>query len=664
MTDLNEVDQIIDKAYRLNLAGRFDNAVRLLDGLLAKDPDHLAALQLKGSALMGLGRVRESEEVLLRGTTLAPDDANSYGTLGLLYRREGRLPEARKVIERALSFGSKNLSLCLLYAEVLETQGELVLAARFLANCASAFPDQPEVPRVLSKLFAKLGDAKNALMASRRWLELSGESVEARLNLAEVASQFARYPLALEQYHRLTELEPENRELWGRLAEMLFECSHHREAVEAFRKSLVGRKPTPEDHITLGRLLLYARDLTAATRELEKGVALDPTIAEGYSTLGRIATIAGDPEAARAHLEAALERNPGLIEAHFYYSRVTGRPADDPVLEQLEAIKETPSLSAIDRVNLGFALGNFYERLGDYDRAFANFAAANEAAEKLAVAGSYRFNEELETKLMKRVADWFSGPFLEAAGNFGSPSEKPVFVIGMPRSGTTLLEQIMGSHSRVEGVGELDDVQIMHRELLSEMEDGNGARLEGLMKEKAADWATRYLKEGVGKTDADRVVDKMPVNFLYAGFIRAMFPKARIIHIHRNPMDTCISIYTNKFSKAYNYARGLESLGLYYRLYVRLMAHWREAMTGPYLEIKYEDLVAEQEANSRRLIDFLGLEWEDACLEFHKTKKQIFTFSSSQVRKPMTASSIERWRRYSDHLKPLQEALGDLAPPE
>ena len=664
MTDLNEVDQIIDQAYRLNLAGRFDNAVRLLDGLLAKDPDHLAALQLKGSALMGLGRVAESEEVLLRGSKLAPDDANSYGNLGLLYRREGRLPEARTILEKALSLGSKNLSLCLLYAEVLEAQGELVLAARFLANCASAFPDQPEVPKVLAKLFAKLGDAKNALMASRRWFELSGEAIEARLNLAEVASQFARYPLALEQYHRLTELEPENRGLWGRLAEMLFECSHHREAVEAFRKSLVGRKATPEDHITLGRLLLYARDLKAATRELEQGVALDPTIGEGYSTLGRIATIAGDPEVAQAHLETALERNPGLIEAHFYYSRVAGRAADDPVLEQLEAIKETPSLSPSDRVNLGFALGNFYERLGDYDRAFANFAAANEAAEQLAVAGSYRFNAELETKLLKRVADWFSGPFLEAAGDFGSISEKSVFVIGMPRSGTTLLEQIMASHSRVEGLGELDDVQILHREFLREMDDANGARLESLMKEKAAGWATRYLKEGVSGADADRVVDKMPVNFLYAGFIRAMFPKARIIHIHRNPMDTCISIFTNKFSKAYNYARSLESLGFYYRLYDGLMAHWRQAMTGSYMEIRYEELVADQEAQSRRLIDFLGLEWEDACLDFHKTKKQIFTFSSSQVRKPMNPSSIDRWRRYEEHLKPLREALGDLAPPD
>lgn len=664
MVDTNEVDQIIDQAYRLNVAGRFEKAVRLLDGLLAEDPDHFAALQLKGSALMGLGRTKDAGEVLLKGVALAPDDANAYGNLGLLYRREGRLPEARKTLEKALSLGSRNLSLCLLYAEVLEAQSELVMAAGFLANCAPTFPDRPEVPMVLSKLFARLGDAKNALMAARRWFELSGESIEARLNLAEVASRFTRYPLALEQYRRLTELEPENSELWGRLSEMLFECGHHREAVEAFRKLLVGRKETPEAHITLGRLLFYARDLEAATKELEKGVALDPTIAEGYSSLGRIATISGDPAAARAHLDTALECNPKLMEAHFYYSRVAGRPADDPVLEQLEAMKESPSLKDSDRAHLGFALGNFYDRLGDYDHAFANYQSANEAAEREGVAGGYPFKREIETKLMERIADWFSGPFLEAAGNFGSPSEKPVFVIGMPRSGTTLLEQILDSHSRIEGVGELDAVQILHREFLSEMDDANGTRLESLMKEKAAGWAARYLKEGVGRADADRAVDKMPINFLYAGLIRVIFPKARIIHIHRNPMDTCISIFTNKFSKAYNYARRLESLGFYYRLYDRLMAHWREAMTGPYLEIKYEDLVAGQEVHSRRLIDFLGLEWEDACLDFHKTKKQIFTFSSSQVRKPMNPSSIERWRRYEEHLEPLRKALGDLAPPE
>lgn len=418
---------------------------------------------------------------------------------------------------------------------------------------------------------------------------------------------------------------------------------------------------TAEDHITLGRLQLHARRTEQAMESLEKGIALDPEIPEGHSSLGRIATIAGDRDRARDHLERALELDPDLAEAHFYYSRVAERAADDPVLERLGALLESDRLGDYDRINLGFALGNFYHKLGDYDRAFRHYQAANEAGKNLARAGGYSFDEDAESRHMRRMEEWYSSDLLEAAGEYGSPSEMPVFIIGMPRSGTTLLEQILGRHSRAEGMGEREEIGRLHREFLRAMGDGGPDRLLPLFKEKAAGWAEHYLEAAAGLSGVDRVIDKMPINFLYAGFVRVLFPRARIIHIHRNPLDTCISIYTNKFSKAYEFARHLETLGAYYRLYHRLMAHWRKVMTGPYLEIKYEDLVADQEAQSRRLIDFLGLEWEDACLEFYKTDKEIYTFSSSQVRKPMTASSIDRWRHYADHLGPLREALGDLA---
>ncbi|MEE8370662.1 MAG: sulfotransferase, partial [Sphingomonadales bacterium] len=646
------------QAFGLNAEGRHDEALSLLERLLAGTPDQADALQQKGIALMALGRLKKAEKAFLKGEALAPGDPNFTGNLGLIYHQSERYAEARGALEANLKLGVPTLKICLLYAEVLEKLGQSGLAIRFLGSVAGPIAAKVEVPLALSRLWLEAGDLGRALATARDAVRLAPGLSAALRQLARVAATAGRHPLALEQYALLTAAEPEDAELWSLYSQALFECSRNDEAVNAFRKSMELGEPTAEDHVTLGRLLFYAHDLEAAEAELEAAIVRRPDIAEAHSTLGRVAMIAGEREKSLAHLERALDANPDFVEAHFHYSRLSGREAGDPVLARLEALKTDPALAPNDRVNLGFSLGNFYNRLADYERAFENFAEGNRAARELAEAGGYGFKEAQERRWMEQVAAVFSRDFLETASDYGSDSELPVFVIGMPRSGTTLLEQIMASHSLAAGAGELDAVPGLHRELISEIGDDMAGPLADVLGQKAADWAARYL-EAMPEAGAGvlRIVDKMPVNFLYAGFIRCLFPRARIIHIRRSGLDICVSMFTNKFSKSYTYATDLGDLGRYYRLYEALMDHWRKALPGAYLEVAYEDLVADQEAQSRRIIEFLGLEWEEACLEFHKTKERIFTFSASQVRKPMNASSVGRWRNYERHLGPLIKAL-------
>ena len=239
-----------------------------------------------------------------------------------------------------------------------------------------------------------------------------------------------------------------------------------------------------------------------------------------------------------------------------------------------------------------------------------------------------------------------------------------MFIVGMPRSGTTLTEQILASHPQVAAGGELKALwRIMQRaEKIAQQDDASRRQLEALNPETINAEAAEYLAalSRVSRT-ADRVTDKMPHNFQALGTIALMFPNARVIHCVRSPMDTCLSCYTHRFNEGHAYANDLATLGLYYREYARLMDYWRAVLPIRMLESRYEDLIADQEGASRRLIAFLDLEWDDACLDFHKTQGTVRTLSRLQVRQPLYGSSVAQWKRYEKHLGPLKEALGDLA---
>ncbi|MBV9697113.1 MAG: sulfotransferase, partial [Gammaproteobacteria bacterium] len=347
-------------------------------------------------------------------------------------------------------------------------------------------------------------------------------------------------------------------------------------------------------------------------------------------------------EEAEALFQRALAANPHYVPpyAHLAANRRLSR-ADSAWLSGVQDLLQRP-VTRSERIHLQFALGKYYDDTGDYDNAFAAYRAAHELSRDMGRA----YDPERMQRLVARVISLEQA--LRAARQ--PRTEVPVFIIGMPRAGTSLVEQILASHPEVCGAGEVRfwDEGFGRLKTASEA----GPRLEGCLAALAQEYLAT-LRQGASPAAA-RITDKMPANFLYAGLIAAALPGARFIHVQRDPLDTCLSVYFQNFLHAAPYAQDLESLADFYRQYLRLMAHWRPVLpAGTLLEVPYERLVTEPEPWTRRMVEFIGLAWDPRCLEFHRTERVVITASKWQVRQRLHTGAIERWRHYERHLGPL-----------
>jgi tetratricopeptide (TPR) repeat protein len=461
------------------------------------------------------------------------------------------------------------------------------------------------------------------------------------------------------------------------------------DAEEACRRILKKRRE-PRAHRILGRIAAMRGRIDDAIRHHEKAIKLAPDVADFRYGLAKVYTqdgrfddaigvydqvlaresdhrgsLAGKAEAldrqgrtdeARAVLEPFVERGTESTEMaaiHARLLRLAGESAQAVALAERHLA--APRGPAPARRLLLFEMGQACAKLKDYDRSFEAYREANRLL-------THPFDIDARRRLFDRVIDVFGAERVAARATSTIDSELPVFVVGMPRSGSTLVEQIMAAHPRACGVGELNDLTIAIRRLPEQIGTKRGFP-------EIADDLDRATLDRVGHRhlgrlrefdrDAERIVNKHLENYLYLGLIAMLFPKARIVHCRRDPMSVCFSIYTLPLSPAgHPYSTDLRHLGLQYREYERMMDHWRSELTIPMLEIQYEDLIADQERHSRRLIEFCGLPWDDACLRFHDSGRDVATASFDQVRQPIYTSALKRYEPYDRHLGPLKEALG------
>lgn len=465
--------------------------------------------------------------------------------------------------------------------------------------------------------------------------------------------------------------------------------AHPAETVETLRRAALARPDAPGPQRRLGEALLKARDFAAAAEAFGRAIALGENGADTHAALARALEGAGRPEDALAAHDRAVAAAPDRPETHgrraillqqmgrfdaaeagfrraialdpangeHYRLMVKGRKlaADDPLLVEMLALWERDDLTCLSRMNLGFALAKAMEDAGRHDRIFAYLNPANALMRKL-----YPYDIATRRAEVAALKAACAGTDFTRRRVAGTTGYAPIFVTGMPRSGTTLVEQIVASHSRVTGGGELGFVAGAAMRLLA---DGSG----GLRP--VADLADAEIA-GLGHAieahvrmrlpGADIVTDKSIQTYMVAGLVRLALPEARIVVVHRDPRDTCLSIYKNIFAEGtHRYAYDLGDLGQYYRTFLDMVAFWRDRLPGGLHEIRYEDLVADPEPQARALIAACGLDWEDACLEFHKTERRVATLSLHQVRQPIYATSLKAWERHADELAPLIAALGD-----
>jgi hypothetical protein len=328
----------------------------------------------------------------------------------------------------------------------------------------------------------------------------------------------------------------------------------------------------------------------------------------------------------------------------------------DSVVQTMEALyKDKVSTSDADQIDLGFALGKIYEDLGDYNKSFKFISEANQLKRK-----SYEYSIQDDRVYFQRIKKVFSPDFLASHAGSGNKDRTPIFIVGMPRSGTTLVEQILASHPMVFGAGELTVLV----ELAENVCRKGGTRtkypecLSGFDADAFAEMGTDYLERvREFSQDATYITDKLPHNFLYVGLIKLILPNAKIIHCSRNPMDNCLSIFKTEFAVEHKYAYDMVELGGYYNLNSDLMAYWNKVLPGFMYRLVYEDLVSDQQRQTRELLQFCSLPWDEACLNFDKTERRVRTASLVQVRQPIYKDSVELWKRYEMQLEPLRKAI-------
>jgi tetratricopeptide (TPR) repeat protein len=561
---------------------------------------------------------------------LMPDDASAYNNLGVALKNRGRLGKA-----------------------VASYQQAVLLK-----------PDYAEAHSNLGAALRDLGRLDDAVASYREAIACKPDFALAYYNMGNAQQKLGRREDAMTSYRLATEIKPDFVEAHFNLGSALKDLGQFDEAVTSYRKVVELKPDYVEAHKNLGIVLQKCEQLEAAEASFRKALEIDPACIEALLGVSYLYVVNGDTKRAEESIQNILAIQPDNSDARLMLAGLKKTRSDDENLAALLAAKEaalnsnTP-MSNQKAIQLSFVLGKCFDDLGEHDRAFSHFIEGC----KLKRA-TFEYDPEQMTQFFNDIMRIFNKETIERLRGGGNLTDLPVFVLGMPRSGTTLTEQIIASHPDVFGAGELSDLNMIAQRHVAGASGGFPHNIPAINQAYLAAWAADYVA-GLQKRalDAKHITDKMPANFFFIGLIHLMLPNAKIIHVNRNPVDNCVSCFVQSFSSGHEYTYDLSELGRYYVDYARLMEHWRKVLpAGAFLDVQYEDIVADQESQARRIIDFCGLTWSDSCIDFHKYNRPVITASMTQVRQPIYKSSVERWRNYEKFLGPLLDTLGELVP--
>lgn len=608
-------------------------------------------------ALLEKNQLSEAKVLFTQISEAHPEDAEVWYMLGMVNGMLGLIDEAgdccRKAIEIRpdLADAHRNLGNVLLY------QGRLDEALNSYREAVRINPAAADIHCSLGNLFQQMGRAKEAEESYREALRLNPEFAIAYYNLGNLYLNQWSLDEARQCYEEVLRLDPGNVAAHVNLGNVLKHQGWREEALQRYREVLCVKPDNIEACGNMGIVLESLGRLDEALECYRRLQHLKPGHITAITGEASILARQGKFEAAYENLRPLLEK--GAPESPFvvltlasFCRQVKQCPQAIAMMERLLA-RENGALGRFERISLHFSLGKLYDAAGSYEDAFKHYKCGNQLKKSA-------FDRDEHSRYVDDLIQIYSKPFMAGAKRASATSQRPVFIIGMPRSGTSLVEQILASHPQIYGAGELEDIGRMTKSLPAML--ATNKPYPQCMSELTEDvcnvLAQRYL-ERLDQLDPDavRVTDKMPRNFFHLGLIALLFPGARIIHCVRNPFDTCLSCYFQNFIGGNEFADDLEDLGAYYLEYRRLMDHWRHTLGLPMMTIHYEELIADQKSLSRELVEFCGLEWDEGCLRFFENKRVVSTSSYDQVNQPLYKRSVERWRKYESHLEPLKKAL-------
>jgi tetratricopeptide (TPR) repeat protein len=505
--------------------------------------------------------------------------------------------------------------------------------------------------------YGRVDEAMDALAEARR---LGEDSAGLCVSVGRAWLELADYLQAKRWFERALERDPEYTEARCHLGNVHLEAGDPEGAGAVFRQVLEKEPARVEAHTGLARARLEEGDVEGAVASHREAIRLWPEGAALHAALAHTLSTAGDLDGAVACGRRAVALNPRCVPALAGLATTLRGKAEEADLRAMAELLQAPWMTDARRASLHFGLAQAYDGRGDWTRAAEHMAAANAAQKKHYEERDQGYRPAEYRTFIDRLVAAFTPDYFARVRGFGRDGDRPVFIVGMPRSGTTLTEQILASHPQVHGAGERRFASLGFQLLPLALGEGAApveclARLECGHSGQIADWHLERLRE-LDHGRAARVTDKMPENYQLLGWIATLFPRAKIIHCRRDVRDVALSCWITNFARI-RWANDLEHIAERINDYFRIMAHWQAVLPVPVFEVEYEQMVADQEGTSRRLLEFVGLDWDPACLQFHRTERLVRTASVAQVRQPIYRRSVARWERYAAALRPLLDRL-------
>ena len=621
-----ERDALYMAAVCLRYLQRVPEALEVLAHLEKSHPGFSRLYQERGHCYVALKDAPQAIAAYQTAVNRNPALPASWAKLQVLFKMVGD-PENAAIAASHVAITSK-LAPEIVTATALFADGDLLPSEKIVRAFLLKHGDDVEGMRLLARIALERDVLDDADLLLEGVMHLAPDYTAARYDYARTLLRRHKHAQALEQLELLLKKEPGNRMYRTTYATTYVGLGDHEKALALYRELLVDAPRAADLHLSVAHTL---------------------------KTLGRT------EESIEAYRTAAASR-PNFGDAYWSMANLKTYRFTDEELARMQAGEADPTTALVDRYHLCFALGKALEDRGEYAQSFAYYERGN-ALKKADNAYSAELIE-LNTQQQKEVC---TREFFEQRRGFGAPDPDPIFIVGLPRSGSTLLEQILASHSQVEGTMELSDITSAVVDIEGHNRNPEAprypARLAQLGAEDFRRIGDKYLADTrIYRTGKAFFIDKMPNNFRHVGLIHLILPNARIIDARREPMACCFSNFKQLFAAGQEFTYSLEDIGRYYRTYVELMAHWDAVLPGRILRVQHEDVVDDLEGNVRRILDFCGLEFEQACVEFHKNTRSVRTASSEQVRKPIFREGLDQWKNFEPWLGPLKDALGDVLP--
>ena len=617
----------IELWYLIAVAQRYAKTLTLalnsINELLNIDSKHSRANQEKGFIYLAMKEPKLAKQSFEVAVKLNPSLVASWQALIHLYRDDKQQADVQKAANHLE--GLKKLPPALLAVTEFMHEGKLLkaeqLCRHFLQNNQRHIDGMCMLAEIGIEL--KIYDDAEFLLASA--LELQSSHIHARSLYLNLLIRLGKYKTAVQQVETLLEAQPDNLSFKISKASALTGLGEIESAIELFEQVVAENDQVPGFHLQLGHALKTKGEIDSAILSYQKAYQLSPTYGDAYWSLANTKT--------------------------YRFS--------DNEIAQMQTQQHSEDLALIDRIQLHFATGKAFEDRKDYDQAFNSYQKGNE----LQHAHSGFDITKIEQQVAQQIK-YCTRELFQLRGKLGLNAPDPIFIVGLPRAGSTLLEQILASHSQVDGTMELHNILGLASRLRgrSKSQGDEEAQYPKNLATINPDYFKRFGQQFIDETQVFRdkaplFIDKMPNNFLHIGLIKLILPNAKIIDARRSPMACCFSGFKQLFAEGQDFSYNLEDIGRYYQAYLKLMAHWEDVLPGFVLTVNHEDVVNDLETQVRRMLNFIGLEFEQSCVDFHKTKRNIKTPSSEQVRQPIYKSAVEQWRNFEPHLGPLKKVL-------